>query len=703
MSAPKGLPLARGIGALTALSIIAAPAWGQDATSASKSKNVVVLDNIVVKGERVERSLSDTAASVVVITEDEIEKDAHSTSVKEIIQGIPNVYMPGTVGAPTIRGQATQGPNSGVGAFFGGTVPRASITVDGRNLSYNEFYFGSSPLFDVERVEVFRGPQTTSQGANSIAGAIIVTTKDPSFTPEGSTEVRFGSGKSRSVGAALSGPIIENELAARIALDYYARDTYVTFTNPKFDPGAADPDISTQNGRFKLLWQPNKLPDLEAKLTYTHHESNGPQGEGVNAPFDDLEDSATGVVSWPISSDSVVSDITYGLSDGVSLTNQLQYAMIDAERLYNPMTAGSAYADQDDIANETRINFDALSGRASGVAGIFVRSVESTEYLAYLGDNDFDDTKESLGIYTELTYRLTDRWSVTGGVRYQHDKVERSGSSDSVSGDLDYSETFDAVLPKVSVAYDVTPDVTVGALVNKGYNPGGIGLSFKRGEFVGFDPETVWNYELFSRASLLNDRLSFTSNLFYSEFEDAQRQVVAVLDDGLVDSITVNAEKARSYGLELGTSFQATEGLRIYGSAGLLRTEITEFSSAVADYEGNEFEHAPEYMFTVGVDWNVTDQWNVAANVRRVGGYFSDDLNTDTYAVDPYTVANAQVSFKPFDQDSPLGDNLEVFGYVTNIFDDTSATSISFSRGTSGLNASVVKPREVGLGLRARF
>jgi outer membrane receptor protein involved in Fe transport len=69
-------------------------------------------------------------------------------------------------------------------------VPRATINLDGHYLNYNEMYFGAPSVWDVDSIEVYRGPQTTSQGANAIAGAIVVKTKDPTFTPRRPTRPR---------------------------------------------------------------------------------------------------------------------------------------------------------------------------------------------------------------------------------------------------------------------------------------------------------------------------------------------------------------------------------------------------------------------------------------------------------------------------------------------------------------------------------
>ena len=147
------------------------------------------LEAITVTGERIERSLRDTASSVSKMDAQDVEAQPGRSSVQEALEHVPNVVFAGTVSAPVIRGQDAQGPIFGASAFLGGTVPRATINVDGRYLSYNELVFGAEPLWDVESIEVFRGPQTVSQGANSIAGAVVVHTKEPTFHREGAAQV----------------------------------------------------------------------------------------------------------------------------------------------------------------------------------------------------------------------------------------------------------------------------------------------------------------------------------------------------------------------------------------------------------------------------------------------------------------------------------------------------------------------------------
>jgi len=679
--------LLRGASALALLSVMSAPAAAQD------NANPTLLERIFVTGERVVRSIFDTASSVSVITEEEVARKTENNTAKDAVDDVPNVHMPNNIGGGTIRGQAIEGPNTGATAFYGGTVPRATINLDGRYVSFNELYFGDSSIWDVDSVEVFRGPQTTSQGANSIAGAIIINTKDPTWDPEASMQVVMGNHNTRRLSLAASGPIIADELAGRMALDFYGRNSFLNFTNPAFSPAPADPNSSVKNARLKLLWTPSALPGFEAKLTYNLAGSTGPQGESAPYPFNNLDSDTVALPSWNNKTDTGILDLSYDLQNGVKLFSQTQYSSSDIKRLYNPANNGSAQIYQKDFSNETRATFEALDGRLTGVAGLFYRQTQAEEHLYFLGGIDFRDRKTSLGLYSEMTYNLSDRWSVTGGLRYQRDTMKRTGTY--VTTPVAFDGSFDAILPKLSTSFKVTPDITVGALVNRGYNPGGVSLDTTRKTFVAFKKETVWNYELFGRAAVLDGKVILTGNVFYSDFHDAQRYSQTYIPDiDLRTNLTLNAERAHSYGVELGATWNVSDRFRLNGSAGLLRTRITEFKNSSANFQGNQFAKSPGYMLGLGFDWDIAERWNVGGDVRHVDGYFSDDANTLAYIVKPYTLANANFSFKP-------NDRMKLFGYVKNIFDTRAATSIG-GRG-SVMTASFVQPRTYGLGMRLDF
>ncbi|MBP1849566.1 outer membrane receptor protein involved in Fe transport [Rhizobium halophytocola] len=681
--------------ALTGLSQTSAVAQGAAATGGETTE----LDMIVIKGEKVARSIQNTASSVSVVTDKDLARKSKqgASSVAEAVSDVPNVVLTDNVGAPVIRGQDTQGPNTGSIAFLSGTVPRATINVDGHYQNYFEYVFAGTSIWDVDSIEVFRGPQTTSQGANAIAGAIVVNTKDPTFAPEAAYQAEIGSYGQKRASVALSGPLYEDQLAGRLAIDYWGRGTFIDYINSAFVEDTTDTDFSSFNARAKLLWEPPEIPGLSAKFTYSHNDTNRPTQEAAFAPYDELENTASSLPTWDQKTDTGIFDLSYAFENGVTLYNQTQYSLSDVHRRDDSARYSAADIYQKNFSNENRVTFGSEEDVLSGVVGAYYAHTTADEALvSFNGLSSFDDTKDNFGLYSELSYRLTDQWTLTGGLRYQRDQVQRSGNSVFASTDLDYDETFQEVLPKLSLAYAVTPDFTVGALVNRGYNPGGVSINTFTGEWLDYDKETLWNYELFTRASLLDDRLQLTANVFYMDIKNAQRWYSVQTAPATFEAYALNAEKAHAYGLELGGSFEVLDNLTLTGSAGVLRTEIDEMSELPA-YEGNEFQQSPGYMLSFGASWDITEKWNLAADIRHLDGYYSDDSNSAVYATDAYTIANVSTSYA-------FNDSMQVYGYVKNIFDERSATYLKASRSVPGqTDGSITAPRTFGIGIRGTF
>ncbi|WP_223677688.1 TonB-dependent receptor [Azospirillum agricola] len=655
------------------------------------------LEPVVITGEKVTRSIQDTASSVSAFTAGDIDNKVGAASVPDLIGDVPNVVYTGTVSAPIIRGQDSQGPNFGSTAFFGGTIPRATINLDGHYLNFYEYVYGGTGIWDVESVEVFRGPQTTAQGANAIAGAIIVNTKDPTFTPEGSYQAELGSHNRKRGSLALSGPIVGSELAGRVAVDYWGRDTFIDYVSRNFARGGTNLDFRSLNGRAKLLWKPEAIAGLTAKLTYAHTANNRPTWEAASAPYDRLDNATTSMPSWKQRGDTGVVDLGYEFGNGLALHNQTQYSNMHVDRVAAPANNGSAAIDQQNYSNETRLTFGDAKSTVSGVVGLYAARTTSDDTLHIRGVSDFDDRRENLGVFTELTYRLDERWSLTGGLRHQRDSQRRTGLSSYSPRPLAYDESFQAWLPKLSLAYSITPDATVGAMVSKGYNPGGVNLSFASSRYITFGAETVWNYELFGRARLLDRRLTLNGNVFYSDFRNSQRLLPDYLNGVQYGSIAVNADKAESYGLEVSADYLVTSDLRVRAGAGLLHTEIGRFANAYgAIHKGHEFGGAPGYMLSLAADWDVTPTVRLTGEIRHTDGYHSTDENKPAYEVGNLTVANLRASYAPRDY-------LQIYTYVNNLFDRRAVTYLSDDRSVGGLVANMIEPRTLGIGIKGSF
>jgi iron complex outermembrane receptor protein len=672
--------------AITLILLTAISGQDQGATDAESKE-------IVVTGERVPRSLRETASSVAVITAEDIEGSSGADRLDDILEQVPNIqFGSGNLG-PAIRGQDTTGALQDLPAFLGGNRARVTVQVDGRAVGYSEFVSGVTPLWDVEQIEVFRSPQSTTQGRNSIAGAIFVTTKDPTFQPEASARLIAGDYQTRQLSAVVSGPLIDDDIAIRIAGDLRRSRTVNEFRDlPDADPNRHRYGLV----RVKLLAQPSAIPQARLEVSYTHTESSAPQFESVQPPFRERRN----ILAVPVSRnriDALTASLALDLDEKLDGLTTASFGKSRFRRF--PPLPGLGETDTRTVDGSFESVWHWRPGKSVQLSGGFhhVRSNldQDIDLTRVLGVGNFADRQRSLGLFSDGTVRLTPELSVTAGLRYQRDGQDRQGGlgSDSFTGEIDFDRDFKAWLPKLSVAYDLTADVTIGALVQRAYNPGGITLNFDTGQQVPFGAEKLWSYELFARARLPSQRLRLNANLFYNDFRDAQRtQIRAFSVPGgstAFWAIIHNVPKARSYGLEASVDWHANERLRLRGGLGLLRTKIVDAGEFTA-IQGNHFGRSPKLTASASIEWNPVDRLSLNASLRHNSDYFSNDANNPALRVDGSTRLDARAAYD--------WGPVTLFGYVRNLFDQCYLVHLN-----SPTLATVGEPRRFGIGLETRL
>ena len=199
-------------------------------------------EEIIITGERTPRTLRETPSSVVVLGAEAIEATG-ADRLDQLLELVPNVQIGSGEEGPAIRGQDSTGVLRNLFAFLGGTRPRVTLQVDGRPVTYYEYVASSAPLWDVEKVELFRSPQTTTQGRNSIAGAIFVETADPGYEWQGRARILAGSFRTRQASLAVSGPIVADQLAVGIS-----GDLRLSRMASDMEDGIAGADIGARGG-----------------------------------------------------------------------------------------------------------------------------------------------------------------------------------------------------------------------------------------------------------------------------------------------------------------------------------------------------------------------------------------------------------------------------------------------------------------------
>lgn len=647
---------------------------------------------IVVTGERVNRTLRRTPSSVEAFTAETIENMPGVDRLDDILGQVANIqFGSGNLG-PTIRGQDTTGALQDLPAFLGGNRSRVTVQVDGRAVAYSEFVSGVTPLWDIEQVEVFRSPQSTTQGRNSIAGAIFVATKDPTFQPEASARLILGDYQTRQLSAVVSGPLIADDLAIRIAGDLRRNRTTSEFRDlPNADPNRHRYGLV----RLKLLAQPRAVPQAKLEVSFAHTESSLPQFEIVDAPFDERKTSrAVPVARNRV--DALTAALDLNLHEKFDGLTTVSFGKSRFRRVAPLPGLGETDTHTVDGSIESVWHWKPHQSvkLTGGIHFLRTKLDQFIDVTAVIGLGDFDDRQRSLGVFGEGTLSLTPEVSMTAGVRYQQDSQNREGQlgPDSFGGAIDFEGSFKAWLPKLSVAYDLSQRITAGVLVQRAYNPGGIALNFETGAQETFGAEKLWSYELFMRARLPREGLRLNANLFYNDFKDAQRtetKPFSVPGGTAFWAIIHNVPEARSYGVEASVDWQVDERLRLHGGLGLLRTKIVDAGEFTA-IQGNHFGRSPKMTAAANVEWRPLDRLSLSASVQHNSDYFSNDANNRLLRVDGSTRVDARAAYD--------WGPVSLFGYVRNLLDRFYLVHLS-----SPTLATVGEPRRFGIGVETRF
>lgn len=649
-------------------------------------------DDIIVTGERVKRSLRKTDGSVEVFDRRRLDGEPGADRLDDLLDSTPNVTLGNPGSGPAIRGQDTTGPLIDLAAFLGGTRPRTTLNIDGRAASHNELVFGVAPLWDVDQVEIFRSPQSTVEGRNSIAGAIYVRTRAPTFDWEAGGRLLTDNRGGRQASAMVGGPLVGSTLAFRLAADARRGRPWSTLTDRQRGADPVHDDYGLVRG--KLLSAPEALPGSRFELTLQHLRAKAPQTVTTQAPFEERRDTTPlyGIFANRITSATLRAEVPV-----FSELNALAIASIGSSRFtrFAPPGRGEAINRVADRSLEVRLDgseSDWLSF-SGGLHMLHSNLDQSIDLSAIVGQGEFDDRQSALGLFAEAEAKIAPQLSVTASVRRQSDRQRRMGAIvGSLSLPIDYDRTFRFWLPRLAVRWDASEALRLGAVVQRASNPGGISLNFVTGEPELLDAETLWNVELFARAKLFEGRLAINANLFRNAHDDSQRAIARIFtgpSSNLVWYELYNIARARTEGWEGSLEWRPTDRLTVRGALGLLRTRITDAGEGPA-FDGKAFARSPSRSATLAADWSPLDRLKLSGRLRHHSGYFSDDLNTPARKIEAGTEMDVRAAY--------TRGRTTLSAYARNV---TDAFAVTYMLST--FSAVPNKPREIGLGLETRF
>jgi outer membrane receptor protein involved in Fe transport len=648
------------------------------AESTDTKSNSTTLNEIVVSAELLNKSLNESAQSVEVFTEETLENQAGLNTTRDIYDTTSNVsFMEGTGTAPTIRGVDGTGPSQNAIAIFAGGRPRLNVEIDGRPVSFNELVYGDFSLFDVEKVEVLRGPQSTLTGRNSMAGTINIKTHDPKFEDETILRAATGSLSSNQLSAVINRPITEDTMAFRLAIDWSEKDSSVEYE--AYD-GVNNPElIENLDIKGKLLIEPNTENNARLLIGFTHSDYSGPSNELVSAPFEDQVSNFTTQPQHNPVTNSLVFDYSQDLSSTLQFTLNSSFTDVDFTRTtienYN-----NADINTREYTLEPQLYYD--HDNFSLVSGLYYYKAREEQFMEFGTSNfHYEDDTDSFGVYSEGSFNLTDDLTLSAGLRYEKETRKRYGgaySSGVTAGDLDYDKSSSTFLPKIHLNWRQSNTLSWGAQISKGYNAGGAGYNFSTAEYYEYDDESSWTYEIYSRQQFMDGRISSTQNLFHTRYKNMQ-QAYSTTDDWNSDASysIVNADEVHTWGIEQELTAILSDHLTLSGSLALLNTKVVEFDDDTS-LEGNQLPTAPTLTSSISLDWQKA-AWKAGLNVRFSDSYYTYLSNLNESEVNSYFVANARVSYQVgkaewFASIDNLTDENDVI-YLRGDDDSSSATS----------------------------
>ncbi|MEA5516664.1 TonB-dependent receptor domain-containing protein [Nodularia sp. UHCC 0506] len=664
----------------------------------------------VTAGKFVE-NVQDVPASITVITGQEVE-DSGITSPRDIAKFTPNFSTLRSNGGRTranynIRGLGnTSSSNSSGGSAVG-------LYVDG--VPYSDWFSYESALFDVERIEVLRGPQGTLYGQNTQGGVINIITTPPDNFWQGQGSVSYGSPGWRENQLSVRGPL-EDNLFLSLSGYYSELDGFVN--NTFLDRSADYRQNSSYRGQLRWV-SPEK--DWDVRLTTNYEEYN--DGSLITVPFnspnpneiqtDFLGESVvyTNNQSLAISYKGENFDFTSitarrqwannpGSGDGDFTILDIATASIDVKtlnwsqefRLQSLADAKpwrwliGAYLEDKD----TEINVTSSFGSDAGTLGFPVGLTQSTP-------SDFKDTTYAL--FSQITYAATPQLNLTAGLRFENRNysinrrsiTEIGGFSIPSASDINLADSDSILLPKFAMEYQFNPNLLVYGSIARGYKNGGFSTLPNTPEETQFDRETSWSYELGAKSSWLNNNLLANFSLFFTSVEDYQ--LIGFVPPNI--STIVNANAVDIWGIELETRAKPAKGLDLIASFGYINAEFSDFTDAFGvNYRGNKIPKTPEYTYFLAAQYRSPGGFFSRAELQGIGRYFFEENNQ--LQQEPLVLVNARIGYER--------DNFGIYLFSNNLFDKNYFTEAFESFILPGVPFGVpADGRTVGVQVRARF
>jgi len=630
------------------------------------------LEEIIVTANFRNTTLMDSVGSVSVVAQDTIATQA-ALHLQDVLNAVPNVSWAG--GASRARFVQIRGVGDLEQFYDPKYYPAVGIMLDHLELGDTA---NAGMLFDIDQVEVLRGPQGTRFGASGHAGMIFLRSNAPTDTFEGRLSGGAGNYDSNNLGLVLSGPLRE-QLDARLSVQQNNSDGYIE--NDSLDTNDTN-NFDEFTSRAQLRWTPSDTAQYDLSANYFDADNgydtwslDNTRNTFSDQPGQDQQEVAafTGAGNWLLGD-------SHSLAASLSYLDAELHQSYDADWVSDYFCAIYLCSSGNDTAQEIfdrkRERWiadvrllggadDAAAGSGQYVVGVYANA--GSEHFDYMrpslwyGDfsssSDYDTTRYA--IYGEYSYNLSTQLTLTAGLRLEHFEDDYTDT-----GDFSSDNSDNLWNGEISARYTLTDNTMMYATLASSQKPGGVNTTasanqpymspgfqaFTRDK-LNFGDETLLNKEIGLRTEQLDQRLSVSVALFHANRSDAQLENWMWDEDaGLWISYLDSTSDTTSYGAELETTFHLNSHVELFANLGWLDTEVDSIEAfdldlaQFVDKEGRDQAKSPAYQYTVGTQLALNERWSGRLEVEGQDdsyyGYYHDGKLGD------YNLFNASVQWR---------------------------------------------------------
>lgn len=597
------------------------------------------IEEIFVTAQKREQKVFDIPMSVDVLSAKDIENKGLE-DLNDISFAVPGLTFREEAPGVTTLVMRGIGNSVGAGSLTSIYLDEAPVNL-GRsgNAATNTSDILGLTTTDLERVEVLRGPQGTLYGAGAVTGAVRFITNDPnldSFGWKGDVALSFtkNGDPTQAITGIFNIPIVENEFGIRVVSRIENQGGWIDQPTAANGKNVNNKDLV--DIRVKTLWQPTSSFNLKATALVHKNESDvgtsfsdesyvyiPPTEQDRKFPFDSDSELYNLTMTYDLGVAELLSSSTY-----IDLTQDdlTIFKDVNGQTLF-PTYGGTLVNDRNAkvFTQEVRLTSNS-STTPSWTIGAYYRDDKTrlaSDWFNIYGGFEFPSfydngiESESWAVFGDISYELTEKFELGGGLRYFEDDRKVTNYAD----DLEEDATFDELTWRTYLSYEVSDNINTYATIATGFRSGGFnpipGITAPT-----YAPENLISYELGTKLALLDNRLNVDLALFYSEYEDMLQRSLFFLD-GTLRGIVANVGEAEVKGADISVSWQVVDALTLGVSAAVSDGEIVkaDLNNPSGSQDGDPLDFIADYSYTVSAEYRFNWQSDIP-------GFIQLDFNT---------------------------------------------------------------------------